>query len=108
MLPNALCIFVQGDAALAAPVSFGDGVRCAGGHLLRLASRNASQGAALFPDPAAGNPSIQARSIQLGQPIPSGGVRHYLTYFRDSSTTFCPPPSGSNFASTNGMRIVWP
>ena len=108
MLPNALCIFVQGDAALGAPVAFGDGLRCAGGHLLRLASRNASQGSALFPDPAAGNLSIQARSSQLGQPIPPGGTRHYLTYFRDSSPAFCPPPSGSNFNSTNGLKIVWP
>ncbi len=108
MPANALCIFVQGDAELGAPASFGDGLRCAGGHLLRLGARSAVQGAALFPDAVAGDPSIQAKSTQLGFPIPAGAVRNYFNYYRDSSGSFCPPPSGSTFNATNGMRITWP
>jgi hypothetical protein len=105
---NALCIFLMGDAELASRVPFGDGLRCAGGQLLRLATKTAVQGWARFPDFAAGDPSIQARAQSLGAPIPPGATRVYQTYYRDVAASFCPPPAGGAFNVTNGVRIVWP
>lgn len=105
MLPNALCIFLQGDALVTPAVSFGDGLRCAGGHLKRLASRNAVNGAALYPQ--SGDPSISARSAALGDPIPSGSSRHYQVYYRDPVLAFCAAPSGDSWNVTNGITIQW-
>ncbi len=108
MLPTALCIFLQGDAQVAGGVVFGDGVRCAGGQLLRLAIKNANGGTAIFPSPAGGDPTISARSAQLGAPIAPNSDRFYQTYYRDPSATFCPAPQGSTYNITNGVIVHWP
>jgi hypothetical protein len=101
-LPTALSIFLQGTT-LISPLPFGDGLRCAGGGLKRLASRNAVGGSVSFP--IGGDPSITQRSAQLGDPITSGSVRHYQTYYRDASPTFC--PSGSTFNVSNSITVHW-
>jgi hypothetical protein len=101
-LPTALSIFLQGDAVLSPGVAFGDGVRCTGGSLKRLAVRNASGGTVSFP--RAGDPSITARSAALGDPISAGAARHYQTYYRDPSAAFCP---GATFNVSNAIRIDW-
>ena len=101
-LPTALSIFLQGTT-LIAPLAFGDGLRCAGGLLKRLASRNAVGGSVVFP--TGGDPSITQRSAQLGDPIAPGSVRHYQTYYRDASLSFC--PSGSTFNVSNSVTVHW-
>src|SRR4029077_11024838 len=93
-LPNALSIFLQGDAKLVNGATFGDGVRCAGGHLKRLYAKNASGGNASAP--AAGDPSVSARSASLGDPIAPGSTRYYQTYYRDPNLAFCPSPQGDS------------
>ena len=103
-LPNSLTIFLQSDTSIA-PVSFGDGLRCLGGTLRRLFARSASGG--LVSAPRSGDLSITARSAALGDPIPSGGVRHYMTYYRDPSAAFCAAPAGSTFNSSNALSITW-
>ena len=107
MPANALCIFLQGDQELAAPVGFGDGLRCVAGTLVRLSTRPAVQGAASFPDPAAGDPSIQATSAARGAPIPAGASRGYQVYYRDTTLAFCPAPQGHAFNVGNAVRIGW-
>jgi hypothetical protein len=104
-LPHALSIFLQGDAKLANGAPFGDGVRCAGGHLRRLYAKNASSGNASAPGP--GDPSISARSAALGDPIPSGATRYYQTYYRDPNLAFCPAPAGDSWNVTNGVQVQW-
>jgi hypothetical protein len=104
MLPNSLCVYLQGDVQIGSSV-FGDGVRCVGGQLLRLAVKSASSGASQFPE--AGDLSISARSAALGDVIPAGGVRYYQTYYRDPSSSFCPAPSGNTWNVTNGVAITW-
>ncbi len=104
-LPNALCIFLQGNALQAAPVPFGDGLLCAGGQLKRLASRNAVHGAARFPE--AGDPSIRARSAALGDSIANGSQRHYQVYYRDPAAGFCPAPQGSTWNASSAQSIQW-
>jgi hypothetical protein len=101
-LPAALSVFMQGDANVPAGIVFGDGVRCVGGTIKRLAIRNASQGVVSFPGP--GDPPISARSAALGDPIAPGSNRYYQTYYRDPSPGFC---SGATFNVTNAIRIAW-
>jgi glucose/arabinose dehydrogenase len=103
-LPNALSICFQGDAEVA-PAIFGDGLRCAGGHLKRLYVRNASAGSVTIP--MAGDPSVSARSAAMGAPISGGSIRIYQTYYRDRSSTFCPDPPGSAFNSSGALRVRW-
>ena len=105
-LPNALSIFLQGSTLLATPAVFGDGVRCIGGTLKRLAAHNAVSGAVQFPQ--SGDPSITARSAALGDPIAPGSIRYYQTYYRDPNLTFCPNPPGNSWNVTNGIQIQWP
>jgi hypothetical protein len=103
-LPHALSVFLQGDTSVV-PSSFGDGLRCAGGHLKRLYVKSASNGAASAPGP--GDPSITARSAALGDVIAPGSLRFYQTYYRDPSLTFCPAPNGNTWNVTNGAKIQW-
>jgi hypothetical protein len=105
-LPSGVsCIFLQGDGLVGAGAVFGDGVRCAGGHLVRLALKSATGGAAAFP--GAGDPSITARSAALGAPIAPTSSRFYQVYYRDNDPVFCPAPSGNTWNVTNGMQIHW-
>ena len=101
---TALSIFLQGNLSVG-PVIFGDGLRCAGGSLKRLYSKNAVGGAASAP--GAGDLSIRARSAALGDTIPSGAMRYYQTYYRDPAAGFCPPPRGNLWNVTNGLQIRW-
>jgi hypothetical protein len=100
-LPISSSIVIQGDASIA-PVPFGDGLRCVGGKLKRLYTRNASAGALTVPQP--GDPRISARSAALGDPIPSGATRYYMTYYFDPASGFCPGPT---FNGSNAVAIVW-
>ena len=105
-LPTALSIFLQGDVPIANGVVFGDGVRCVGGVLKRIAVVGAVGGVASYPGP--GDPGIRAVSASLGDPIPSGATRHYQVYYRDPVLGFCPNPPGNSWNVSNGFRIVWP
>ncbi len=103
-LPAALTVFMQGTTAIQ-PLIFGDGLRCVGGSLKRLYSGNASAGVVYAPH--AGQLSITQRSAALGDPIPGGGTRYYMTYYRDASPTFCPGPPGGTFNASNALSITW-
>ncbi|MBI5364752.1 MAG: alpha/beta hydrolase [Planctomycetes bacterium] len=101
------CIVMQGSSTVA-PSLWGDGQRCIGGVLVRIAYVQAAAGSVRFPDPAAGDPSIQDRSAQRGAPIPPGATRHYQVYYRNSAAAFCPAPLGGTFNATNAVSVVWP
>ncbi|MBK7644765.1 MAG: hypothetical protein IPJ19_17270 [Planctomycetes bacterium] len=104
-LPNASSVFLQGNQLLAAPVIFGDGLRCTGGVLKRLYVKSASGG--VVSAPAAGDPSISARSAALGDTLTSGTTRWYQVYYRDPNPGFCPAPQGSTWNVTNAIAIDW-
>jgi hypothetical protein len=105
-LPSVLSIFLQGDSsATTPPFFFGDGLRCAAGHLKRLYSKNASGGTVSAPGP--GDPSITARSAALGDTIAPGSTRYYQVYYRDPVLSFCPQPSGDSWNVSGGVIIVW-
>lgn len=102
--PTSFSIFLQGDAEIA-PVFFGDGLRCTGGNLKRLYSKNALGG--LVTAPQGAEPSVSVRSAALGDAIPALGTRVYQVYYRDPAPAFCPDPPGGTFNASNGLRVVW-
>jgi hypothetical protein len=103
-LPTVPGIFLQGSLPLGAPVTFGDGTRCIGGVLKRLAVKTAVGGAASFPQ--AGDPSITTQSANLGDPIAPGSTRYYQAYYRDSDLSFC-VAAPSTFNVSQAISIVW-
>ncbi|MBK7876646.1 MAG: hypothetical protein IPJ77_13015 [Planctomycetes bacterium] len=98
MPATVACIYLQGDAL--ADTTFGDGVRCAGGTLLRLRTKVNSGGASAFPD----STDTVTLSQRGGVVVGSGVTRQYQTYYRNSAGLFCPPET---FNVTNGYAIVW-
>jgi hypothetical protein len=104
-LPNAATLVFQGTSALSSPLSFGDGLRCAGGTLVRLYTHNAVNG--IVSVPSAGDPSISARSASQGDPLTPGAVRTYQAWYRDPVPNFCTPPAGNVWNLSNAVRIVW-
>ncbi|MBI5364534.1 MAG: hypothetical protein HZA53_15260 [Planctomycetes bacterium] len=92
------CIYLQGDGLDDAV--FGDGVRCAGGALVRLRTRLNAGGASSFPD----STDTVTLSQRGGVTVGSGATRSYQTYYRNSAALFCPPET---FNVTNGWQISW-
>ncbi|MBK7645308.1 MAG: PD40 domain-containing protein [Planctomycetes bacterium] len=103
-LPSALSILLQGSASIGA-APFGDGLRCAGGVLKRLFTRNASGGTLSLPQ--VGDPAISARSAALGDTLSAGAARAYQTYYRDPQPGFCPTPQGNSWNISSGVLVVW-
>lgn len=101
---SAFSIFLQGSAAIS-PAFYGDGLRCTGGTLKRLFTRNAVAGSVTAPQ--SGDPSISARSAALGDPLSAGDTRDYQVYYRDPSPTFCPNPPGNTWNISNGLSVTW-
>lgn len=92
-------IYLKGDTDVAAGVVFGDGIRCAGGALIRLGSKTNVNGASQFPEP--GNQSV---SVRGATPPGSGLTGHYQVYYRNAAAAFCPPET---FNVSNGWKITW-
>lgn len=93
---TATCTFLQGSSAIAA-VPFGDGLRCAGGTLVRLATKAAVGGASGYPQ--AGDPPISVRgSVPIG-----GGTFVYQVSYRDPAS-FC---TSLTFNISNGVLVNW-
>jgi hypothetical protein len=108
--PSSTSLFLQGTNVLAAGLAFGDGVRCAGGSLLRLnrpgGTSSDANGVVAYPN--AGFPlAVSARAAQLGQPISPGETRVYQTYYRDPDPGFCPAPAGNSWNASSGVALVW-
>jgi subtilisin family serine protease len=102
---TASCVFLQGTTSVA-HTTFGDGLRCVGGTLKRLAVKNAANGIVTYP--VTGETAIRARSQALGDTIPAGGIRRYQVYYRDPNGTYCPGPVGNTYNITNGVQVSWP
>lgn len=95
--PGQPCMFFQGTTALSGAV-FGEGLRCVGGTVTRLAIKTASpSGSASFP--AAGDPTL---SLAGGIPL-DGALSTYQVWYRDSAV-FC---NGSDYNLTNGVSTLW-
>lgn len=99
--PAGTAILFQGTSTLGASslgVVFGDGLRCAGGSVTRLASHAVVSGSASF-GASVGDAPLSA----LGAIPPSGGVRFYQAWFRNAAS-FC---TASTFNLTHALEVVW-
>jgi len=102
MPSTAFGLYMQHDAA--GDQVFHDGVLCASGNLIRLRGRAAVGGASMFPDSSFPNDATLTLA-QRGGVIPgTGAQRYYATWYRNASTTFCPPATAN---VTNGWKITW-
>ena len=101
---SAFTLFWQARAERP-PTVQGDGISCLAGSLKRLFYRTAVGGVAIAPQGS--ELSVSARSAALGDPISPGTTRVYHAFYRDPDPAFCPPPAGSTFNASNGLRVVW-
>jgi hypothetical protein len=98
---SALALYFQGTTATARGlgVLYGDGLSCAGGAVIRLGTKDSTNGSSTFGAGSGSDPSISTR----GRIPAAGGVRTYQAFYRDGAA-FCTPAA---FNLTNGVRIVW-
>lgn len=97
-MPDGPALYFQGHVAIAggAGVAFGDGLRCAGGTVVRLATRTNALGASQVP--SGGSTAISL----LGTAV-AGHVRVFQCWYRDSAP-FCTPAFHN---MTNAVQITW-
>jgi hypothetical protein len=99
---TSFALFMQHDAA--GDQVFHDGVLCASGGLVRLRGRAAVAGTVAFPDNSFAQDSTTTLSQRGGVTVGSGLRRYYASWYRNASTTFCPPATAN---VTNGFKIDW-
>jgi hypothetical protein len=97
-MPNSSALYFQGTSRTAAGAGsvFGDGLRCAGGTIVRLGSKLNAGGASAYPVGADTRISIKGGNV-------AGGVRDYQVWYRNAAA-FCTP---STFNLTNGLEVTW-
>jgi hypothetical protein len=95
LVPSQPGLYFQGNNAIAdgAGVAFGDGLRCAGGGVIRLQVSFADSSGA------------SATSIDIGAKgsVSVGDTKRYQVWYRDPSTS----PCGAQFNLSNGFEITW-
>jgi hypothetical protein len=101
---TATSLFWQSDSSTPAR-AFGDGLGCISSHAKRLYMHKATGGAVYAPQGS--DTSVSRVSAKLGDPIAPGTTRVYQVFYRDPTPSFCPPPSGSTFNTTNALRTYW-
>jgi hypothetical protein len=100
---SALSIVLQGDT-LVTGVTFGQGVLCTGGSLLRLYVEHAVLGT--ITAPSIGEPSVSARSAALGDALTAGATRYHQVYYRDPVVRR-PCDSTATFNISQGQSVTW-
>jgi poly(3-hydroxybutyrate) depolymerase len=97
-MPNSSALYFQGTQRVSggAGLVFGDGLRCAGGSVVRLGTTTNNAGASTYPSP--GQPSLSSRGL-----VAMPGTRTYQVWYRNSAS-FC---TTSTFNLTNGVEVVW-
>lgn len=97
-MPDSAALYMQGDARANGGVgrSFGDGLLCVGGSLVRIASLTNASGGSRFP---ADSTSSVSRPGGIFAPC----VRHYQIWYRDAAP-YCTP---AIFNATNGVSVEW-
>jgi hypothetical protein len=97
-MTNSSALYFQGTTRAGAGLGtvFGDGLRCAGGTVVRLGTKANLAGASSYPD--VGQPSVSVKGL-----VTVPGTRTYQVWYRNSAA-FCNP---EGFNLTNGWEIVW-
>lgn len=101
-MPNSAVLYVQGTqrvlGAAGAGSVLGDGLRCAGGTVVRLGTKSNVGNGSRYP--ATGDAAISVR----GGIAPGGGRRVYQAWYRNAAIGFCTPAT-SNL--TNAIGVDW-
>jgi hypothetical protein len=97
-MPNSSALYFQGTTQQAGGVGavFGDGLRCAGGTIIRLGTKTNSAGASQYP--AAGDVLISVKGS-----LASGNTRTYQVWYRNAAA-FC---TSATFNLSNGVQVQW-
>jgi hypothetical protein len=97
-MPNSSALYFQGTSPLAGGAGsvFGDGLRCAGGTVIRLGTKFNIAGASQYPE--GGDQSISVRGL-----VVAPGTRIYQIWYRNAAS-FCMPDT---FNLTNGVTVTW-
>jgi hypothetical protein len=93
-MPNSSALYFQGTSQIA--VSFGDGLRCVGGTVIRLGTKANSGGASAYPVGADQTISVRGQNA-------AGNVREYQVWYRNAAA-FC---TSATFNLTNGLEATW-
>ena len=95
LIPSQPGLYFQGNNAVAggAGIQFGDGLRCAGGGVIRLQVRFAA---------ADGTSETNIDIAQKGG-VAAGDTKRYQCWYRDPNTS----PCGTAFNLTNGYELTW-
>jgi hypothetical protein len=91
-------VFLQGNALLATPSTFGDGMLCMGFGILRIGIVFPFAGTASYPGDLTSLPVHVA-----GGPINAGDTKHYQFWYRDS-VPYCTP---GTYNMTQGLTLTW-
>lgn len=97
-MPSSSALYFQGTTRSGggAGVTFGDGLRCAGGVVVRLGTKANAAGASSYP--ASGDAPVSVAG--LASP---GDVRTYQVWYRNAAG-YC---TSSVFNLTNGLELAW-
>jgi Tol biopolymer transport system component len=97
-MPNSSALYFQGTIATSggAGIAFGDGLRCASGAVVRLATKINASGTSHFPE--IGDPLLSVRGG-----CSAGDFRTYQVWYRNAAA-FC---TASTFNLTNGVQFSW-
>ncbi len=93
-MPDSSVLYFQGTTQIS--TVFGDGIRCAGGTVIRLGTKQNSGGASQYP--VVGDIPISLRGFNS-----AGDVRTYQAWYRNAAA-FC---TVSTFNLTNGIEATW-
>jgi hypothetical protein len=97
-MPNSSALYFQGTSLIGGGAGsvFGDGLRCAGGGVIRLKTVTNVGNASHYPE--TGDPSISVRGL-----VTAPGLRVYQSWYRNAAA-FC---TASTFNLTNAVEVVW-
>jgi Tol biopolymer transport system component len=101
MPPSASALYFQGTAPQGGGlgVAFGDGLRCVGGSVTRLGTKQNVTGNSGYGAPAGDVPISVRGSVPVG-----GGTFVYQVWYRNTAPGFCAP---EGFNLTNGLSVLW-
>jgi hypothetical protein len=97
-MPNSSALFFQGTSQTNSGLgaTFGDGLRCAGGAVIRLGTKLNASGASRYPE-------VGDVRISVHGQVSAGVTREYQVWYRNAAS-FC---TASTFNLTNGCEIAW-
>ncbi len=98
-MPNSFALYFQGTTQVASGNGshFGDGLRCAGGSVIRLGTKLNAANSSSYP--VGGDLPISVRGMVTGV----GTVHTYQVSYRNAAA-FCNPET---YNLSNGLSITW-